>query len=133
VDRLGGGGGGGDDGGTHIRRAPAALVGETVVATSPTPPHLFCSRITVETTVVGSCSGCMSAMLLTLVQQSCRFYTGHMQFTECSIFTFYDKCGLVAQWSGSEDVSMTNKLLNSLFHISRLLAAQTKRLNSINI
>lgn len=66
----------------HIRRrAPAALVGETVVATSPTPPPIFCKPTDrVETTVVHvvvvgclqACSGRVRPISLTLTRSSCR-------------------------------------------------------------
>jgi len=69
----------------HIRRrAPAALVGETVVATSPTPPSIFCKPIDrVETTVVHvvvvvvvgclqACSRRVRPISLTLTRSSCR-------------------------------------------------------------
>lgn len=95
----------------HIRRTPAALVGETVVATSPTPPPLFCNRMTVETTVIG----CLQQMRARNIinADAAVLYVPRAICRVLHIYQFITKmCGLqVAQsWSQSRYTSKANKL-----------------------
>jgi len=95
----------------HIRRAPAALVGETVVATSPTPPPLFCSRLTVQTTVIGRLQRMRARTIIN--DDAAVLYVPHAVYQVLHIFYSFIRKNWVLQVALSESqniISMVNKL-----------------------